>query len=29
VTAVFLVAGTILTMQVLSPKLRRQEADSV
>ena len=29
VTVVFLVAGTILSMQMLSPKLRVQEADSV
>ena len=29
VTVVFLVAGTVLSMQILSPKLRLQETDSV
>jgi hypothetical protein len=29
VTVVFLVAGTILSMQILSPEIRLQEADSV
>ena len=28
VTVVFLVAGTVLLMQILSPKLRLQETDS-
>ena len=29
VTIVFLVAGTILSIQILAPKLRLEEADSV